>query len=597
MSFLTLALILLSAAVVMVPIFRKLGLGSVLGYLVAGVALGPWGFQWITGVEEILHFSELGVVFLLFLIGLELEPKKLWSLRMPILGMGSAQLGVSALLTGIVLWAMGYGFAAALIGGLGFGLSSTAIALQILEEKNLLSTRVGSHAFSVLLFQDLAVIPMLALLPLLGNEEASGHSGAVAPWIALLILAGVAVLGRFLLRPALRLVASVEAREVFTAFALLLVIGMAVLMQKLGLSMALGAFVAGVLLADSEYRTALETDLEPFKGLLLGLFFLSVGMAIDFGGVLANPIRVGVLVILVVGLKLAAQLGLARLFKLSDPFFFGLVISQVGEFAFVFFGAAKSFGILSESLAGEFMAVTAVSMLTTPLLALFHERIWEPRQRNALRPPDDAIENESPEVIIAGFGRVGQIVGRFLQSQGIRSTVLDHEPDLIENLRKFGFKVYFGDATRPDLLEAAGAREAKLIVNAIDDREESLRFVDMVRENFPNLRILARARNVQHYYELLDRGVHLIERETFDSSLRIGVSVLRELGMPVHQAAKASQRFRRYDERMLQRLYPKRKDTASEYSSQVKQARAQLEGMMAQDQERQAREGGDVWGQ
>ncbi len=318
-------------------------------------------------------------------------------------------------------------------------------------------------------------------------------------------------------------------------------------------------------------------------------------MAINFAGVIAEPLRVAGLVLLVVSVKLAIQYGIGKIFRLSGLPFFAIVLSQVGEFAFVFFGAAKVFGVIDDATASEWIAVTALSMLTTPLLALFHDRVLVPRW-NLSKKEVDVIANENPEVIIAGFGRVGQIVGRFLQSQGVKSTVLDHEPDLIENLRKFGFKVYFGDATRPDLLAAAGAEKAKLLVNAIDDREESLRLVDMVREHFPNLKIFARARNVQHYYELMDRGVEYIERETFDSSLRLGVSVLQDLGLPVHEAVRASQRFRRYDLRMLQRLHPRRNE-AEEFSSQVKLARAQLESMMAQDQERAGRDEAGVWGQ
>ncbi|HEU4374420.1 MAG TPA: glutathione-regulated potassium-efflux system protein KefC, partial [Telluria sp.] len=486
------ALVYLAAAVIAVPIAKRFGMGAVLGYLLAGIAIGPWGLRLISNVDDILHFSEFGVVLLLFMIGLELEPKRLWSLRRPIFGWGGAQVaGVSAALAGAAMLA-GIDWKVALIGALGLSLSSTAIALATLEERNLKTTPTGSAAFSILLFQDIAAIPMIAVVPLLGVAAAQGSGKG---WLGALRVAGVLLAlivgGRYLLRPILRTIAKTGMREIFTAFALLLVISIALLMQWIGMSMALGAFMAGVLLADSEYRHALESDLEPFKGLLLGLFFIAVGMSVDFGVFFASPGLILMLVGAFLAIKIAVLFALARLFAIprSQHALFAFLLSQGGEFAFVVFGAAETAHVFSANVASTLVVVVALSMVTTPLLLLLHDRVLAPLWREAKKRPADIIETQEDHVIIAGFGRFGQIVGRLLLANQIKLTVLDHDPEQIELLRKFGTKVFYGDATRVDLLQAAGAGKARALVVAVDSIEDSLALVDAVRRNFPDLKI------------------------------------------------------------------------------------------------------------
>jgi glutathione-regulated potassium-efflux system ancillary protein KefC len=586
-SLLSNALIYLAAAVLIVPVAKKLGLGAVLGYLLAGVAIGPWGFGFIGAVEDILHFSEFGVVLLLFLIGLELEPKRLWAMRQPIFGSGTAQvLGVAAALALAALLA-GIDWKVAVIAALGLSLSSTAIALATLDERNLKGTPTGAASFAILLFQDIAAIPMIAVVPLLGVAVADAAGGG---WLQALKVAGVigalVLSGRFLVRPALRAIAKSGLREIFTAFSLLLVIAIALLMQSVGLSMALGAFMAGVLLADSEYRHALETDLEPFKGLLLGLFFIAVGMSVDFGVFLAQPwlilglvgaflsIKVGVLYLLATGI------GIPR----SQRALFAFLLSQGGEFAFVVFGAAQAAQVFSGNVASILIVVVALSMVSTPLLLIIHDKFIAPRFRVDKSRKADAIDPNEDHVIIAGFGRFGQIVGRLLTVNKISLTVLDHDPDQIELVRRFGNKVFYGDATRIDLLHAAGAGHARALVVAIDDIDDSLKLVDAVRRAYPDLPIMARARNVTHYYDLMDRGVEIIERETFESALMLGRQVLRQLGFGAYRARQAAHKFRVMNLKGLAQVYPFYKDQ-DQLVSQAKQARDELEAMFALDAE------------
>lgn len=581
------ALIYLAAAVLIVPLAKRLGLGAVLGYLLAGVAIGPWGFGLIEEVDDILHFSEFGVVLLLFLIGLELEPKRLWAMRKPIFGSGAAQvLGVAGALALAGLLA-GVDWKVALIAGLGLSLSSTAIALATLDERNLKGTPTGSASFAILLFQDIAAIPMIAVVPLLGVAAAGQADGGWEQALKVALVIGALVLsGRYLVRPALRAIAKSGLREIFTAFSLLLVIAIALVMQSVGLSMALGAFMAGVLLADSEYRHALETDLEPFKGLLLGLFFIAVGMSVDFGVFLAQPwlilglvaaflaIKIGVL------LLLAKGIGIAR----SQRALFAFLLSQGGEFAFVVFGAAQAARVFTGNVASVLIVVVALSMVCTPLLLILHDRFIAPRFRGDQRRAPDAIDANQDHVIIAGFGRFGQIVGRLLTANKVSLTVLDHDPDQIDLVRKFGSKVFYGDATRVDLLHAAGAAHARALVVAIDDIDDSLRLVDAVRHAFPALTIMARARNVTHYYDLMDRGVQVIERETFESALMLGRQVLQQLGFGAYRARQAAYKFRLMNLKALAKVYPFYKDQ-EQYVSQAKQARDELETMFALDAE------------
>ncbi len=554
------AFVYLLAAVLAVPLSKRMGFGAVLGYLLAGVAIGPWGLGLIREAEDILHFAEFGVVLLLFAIGLELNPARLWAMRKPILGLGAAQVMVTAAILAGIGMAFGLNSSVAVVAAMGLSLSSTAMALQLLNERNLLPTPAGHSGFSVLLFQDIAVIPMLAVIPLLGVSTADEASSGF-DWLALLQAIGVIVLiivgGRFALRPVLRLVAATELREVFTAFSLLLVIATALLMQAAGMSMALGAFLAGVLLAESEYRHALESDIEPFKGLLLGLFFIAVGMSIDFGILLRDPILIAALALGLVAIKAAILFALGRIYGLPArqlPLF-ALVLSQGGEFAFVLFGVAQTFGVFPATITDTLIVTVALSMLTTPLLMVINDRLIAPRLDHTLAPPMDEMEDQGHPVIIAGFGRFGQIVGRLLHANGIDATVLEHDPDHIETLRRFRFKVFYGDACRLDLLRAAGAESAKVLVIAIDEREGTIRLAELVRENFPHLQIISRAWDLAHVFELLEEGVCAFERETFEGALKLGEETLKQLGFTAWRAKQATHRFRAHDEETLREIY------------------------------------------
>jgi glutathione-regulated potassium-efflux system ancillary protein KefC len=579
------ALVYLAAAVALVPIAARLGLGAVLGYLIAGIAIGPWGLGLIRNVEVILHFSEFGVVLLLFVIGLELEPKRLLALRRPIFGWGTAQVaGVAAALAAAAL-AAGIDWRVALVAALGLSLSSTAIALASLGERNLLPTPLGQAGFAILLFQDIAAIPMIALVPVLGVATGPAPGGS---WLAALkvvaVLAALVLAGRYLVRPVLRAIARTELREIFTAFTLLLVISIALLMQWVGMSMALGAFMAGVLLADSEYRHALETDIEPFKGLLMGLFFIAVGMSVDFGVLLAQPWLILGLVTAFLAIKVGVLYGLARVFDLprGQQSLFAFLLSQGGEFAFVVFSAAAAAKVVSAETASILALVVALSMVATPLLLMLHDRVIAPRFRSEKTRPADAIVANENHVIIAGFGRFGQIVGRLLYANQVKLTILDHDPDQVDVLRRFGFEVFYGDATRLDLLHAAGAARARALVLAIDDVDDSLAVADAVRAEFPSLRIMARARNVTHYYQLMDRGVEIIERETFEDALLLGRRVLCELGFGAYQARQAAFKFRQHNKASLQAVYPFYQDQ-KKYVSMAKRARDELNQMFARD--------------
>jgi len=583
------AFVYLLAAVLAVPLSKRLGFGAVLGYLVAGVIIGPWGLGLIREAEAILHFAEFGVVLLLFAIGLELNPGRLWAMRKPILGLGAAQVIITAaILTGIGI-ASGLDSAVAVVAAMGLSLSSTAMALQLLNERNLLPTPAGHSGFSVLLFQDIAVIPMLAVIPLLGvgsTEEASSGFDWHALLQAIAVIGLIVIGGRFALRPVLRLIAATGLREVFTAFSLLLVIGTALLMQAVGMSMALGAFLAGVLLAESEYRHALESDIEPFKGLLLGLFFIAVGMSIDFGILLREPMLIAGLALGLVAMKAIILFALGRVYGLPArqlPLF-ALVLSQGGEFAFVLFGVAQSFGVFPTTITDTLIVTVAVSMLTTPLLMVFNDKLIAQRFDRTPAPPMDEMENQGHPVIIAGFGRFGQIVGRLLHANGIDATVLEHDPDHIETLRRFRFKVFYGDACRLDLLRAAGADSAKLLVIAIDEREGTLRLAELVRENFPHLQIISRAWDVAHVFELLEHGVCAYERETFEGALRLGEEALKQLGCTAWRAKQAAHRFRAHDEETLREIYQHYHDDFEERIRISADARERLREIMQSDE-------------
>lgn len=592
-NWLTGTLVYLAAAVVAVPLARFLGLGSIIGYLAAGILIGPWGLQFVTNPQDMLHFSEFGVVLMLFLVGLELEPRRLWSLRKPIFGWGSVQLfGSAALLTGAA-GLTGLDARTAVVVALGLALSSTAIGLGVLGERGLLNTQSGQRVLSVALLQDVAAIPLLALLPLLAatRVQADGN-GWVDAAKALGVIALIVLGGRLLVRPALRWIARSATPEIFTAASLLLVVATAALTQAVGLSMALGAFLAGVLLAESEYRRELETDLEPFKGLLLGLFFIAVGMSIDFAVVLERPLVIAVAVLGFLLLKAGVLAGMARAMQLPtvERPVFVILLAQGGEFGFVVFQTAAQAGVIAAPMASLLVAAVTISMLATPLLLVAADRWLIPLLAGQSRRTLDEIdEPQHQPVIIAGFGRYGQIIGRMLYANGIQPTVLDVDAEQIEAMRRFGWRVYYGDATRLDLMRTAGAASATVLVLAIDNVAQSISVAKMVRENFPQLKIVARARNVQHYFELLDLGVTLIERETLDSALMSARSVLELLGWEPHQARTLALRFRRHSIDGLLKMAPHRKDEAKLIAA-AKQGRQQLEELFAQEREEAARQ-------
>ncbi|MBG9389516.1 glutathione-regulated potassium-efflux system protein KefC [Caenimonas aquaedulcis] len=587
-AWLTNSLIYLGAAVFAVPLSRALGLGSIIGYLAAGIAIGPWGLALVTNAPDILHFAEFGVVLMLFLVGLELEPRRLWSLRRPIFGWGSAQvLGCAALLCVAAMLA-GQTWRVSLVAALGLALSSTAIALQVMGERNLLPTSSGQSGFSILLFQDVAAIPILALLPLLGgvadNDAADANRWLEAAKIVA-VIGGIVLGGRLLLRPLLRWIAKSKTPEIFTAASLLLVVAIAALMQLVGLSMALGAFLAGVLLAESEYRRELETDIEPFKGLLLGLFFIAVGMSIDFGVLMRSPGLMAAVVIGFLAIKAAVIYTLSRLMDLpmQERPVFTLLLAQGGEFAFVVFQAATGAGVIAPETSSLLIGAVAVSMLLSPVILVAVDKLLLPRWANCNVPKLAEIsEQQHAPIIIAGFGRYGQIIGRLLGAQGLGATVLDHDADMIEAARSFGYKVFYGDATRLDLLRTAGAETAKILMIAVDDKEQSLAIVDLAREHFPHLELIVRAKDVTHWNELRDRGVMHVERELFESSLRSARSVLEALGYAPHEARAHAMRFRRHNLELFEQMYPHRKDRAK-LIAVIKQGRAQLEEQMAQE--------------
>ena len=601
-SWLTNSFIYLSAAVVAVPLAKKLGLGSIIGYLAAGMAIGPWGLGLVSNVQDILHFAEFGVVLMLFLVGLELEPRRLWSMRRPIFGWGSAQvLGCAVLITGVGLLC-GVAWQTALVAGFGLALSSTAIALQAIGERNLMPTSSGKAGFSILLFQDVAAIPILALMPLLAlsgiNPEVNG--AAAQPDIALSALKVVAVIfgvivgGRLLLRPLLRWIANSGTPEIFTATSLLLVVGIAALMLAVGLSMALGAFLAGVLLAESEYRRELETDIEPFKGLLLGLFFIAVGMSIDFGVLRDSPGLMAAILLGFLSLKLVLIYGLSALMKLpyQERPVFVVLLAQGGEFAFVVFQAAAGAKVFSAQTSSLLIGAVALSMLLSPLLLVAIDKLLLPRyarSKGSQNGPalSEISEPQTAPVIIAGFGRYGQIVGRLLLAQGIAPTVLDHDAEMVESVRAFGYRVFYGDATRLDLLRTAGATTAGVLVVAVDDVGQSLKIVDLAKEHFPHLQIVARARDVTHWNALRDRGVMRVERELFESSLRSARGVLELLGHSPDDARQSALSFRQHNLALFETLYPHHKDRAKVIAG-AKQGRAQLEAQMAQERQQRS---------
>jgi monovalent cation:proton antiporter-2 (CPA2) family protein len=554
MSVLAETLIYLLAAVISVPISRRLGFGSVLGYLAAGIIIGPFGFAFVADAEHILHFAELGVVFLLFVVGLELKPSRLWVMRRMVFGLGAAQVVVSAAAIALVAWALGLAVNAAIVIGLILGLSSTAFVLQMLAEKKQLSMAHGRAAFSILLFQDLAAIPLIAVLPLLGaNAFFDGGIDFTQIGLMLMSIAGLIVGGRFLLRPILRIAAQSGIPEIFTATALLVVIGSSLLMQVAGMSMVLGAFIAGMLLADSEYRHQLEADIAPFKGLLLGLFFIAVGMMVNVGLLLEMPGRILLIAALLMVTKALVLYPLARMFGMCDSaaaIKLAAALSQGGEFAFVLFGIARAEQALALHLIDELVLAVTVSMMMTPLLFGLAERLGS-RTRKPTQPDYDVPDGDHHEVLIAGFGRVGQIVGRLLRIIGKPFTALESDSGQVDFVRRYGSTVHYGDASRLDLLRAAGAEHARIFVLAISDLEQSIRIAEAVTRHYPHLTIIARARNRRHAHKLMDVGVKHIFRETLLSSLAMTELVLSNLGYGDDDAKRVINAFCERDAKLL----------------------------------------------
>ena len=599
-AFLLQFFIFLASAAIAVPIAKKLGLGSVLGYLIAGIVIGPFCLSIIHDVEEVMHFTEFGVVMMLFLVGLELKPSLLWQMRLPILGMGGGQVLLSAAaITAIGLIFIPWQQALAI--GLILALSSTAIVLQTLQEKGQMDTVAGRSVFSVLLFQDLAVIPMLAGLPLLATMAIAGGGhhetvlfdiselpNVLKTLVTIGAIAFVLVAGKFACQPIFRTIAATGVREIFVAAALGLVIGTSLLMMLVGLSPALGAFLAGVVLADSEFRHELESDIEPFKGLLLGIFFISIGASLNF--TLINE-KLNLILALTAGLiaiKWLILVLVSVVFKIDkkERSLFAIALAQGGEFAFVLFQFAKSNGVLGLDTIEPLISAVAISMFLAPILFLLHEKLTANKDEQESKPTDDAITHSGHKVILAGFGRLGTDVGRFLMSAGVKPVILDHDASNVSVLRKLGFEVYYGDATRLDLLESAGAAEAELLVITIGERERAHHLVELVKKHYPNLKIVISAHNRESAFELMDLGLENIHRETFGSALNVGQDVMQQLGMDPYEAYRLSRFFKHKEQELMPALYAKRCQE-EQYISLYQKHHQHLEKLMTYDQQEQ----------
>lgn len=570
------AIIYLLSAVICVPIFKKLGLSSILGYLFAGILIGPYVLHLIGHEgENIMHFAEFGVTMMLFLIGLELDPFKFWRMRRIIVGMGLLQvLGTTAILFIVCSMVLRWNWQPTLAISLALTLSSTAIVMQTLKEKGLTKTSMGRSSFAVLLFQDIAVIPILAILPLLADGDINNKNisqsliSNLDPWLQTGIVFGtiglVYVGGRYVIIPLLHVVAKTRLQELFTASALLLVMGVSYMMQLVGLSPALGAFIAGLVLANSEFRHELEGDIAPFKGLLLGLFFIGVGASINFNIIMADPVFIIVFCTIFNILKFFVLIMVGKVYKKSPDqnLLFAFALSQAGEFGFVILGFAEQLNLMPSTLSNQMMAVIALSMIGTPFLLLINEKWIDPYfgVKEKAKAKYDKIEEEENEVVIAGFGNFGSTIGRLLKANGIPATVLDMDSDRVDSLRKLGFKVYYGDASRLELLKAAGCENAKLFIAAIDNPRVNLQVVEMIKKHFPHLKILARARNRNDAFELVDMGINDFYRENLYSAVNLGIDALVEMGHRRYTATRQGQRFIRFDEEATFRLAEKRHD-------------------------------------
>lgn len=597
---LLMALIYLGAAIIAVPLAKRLGLGSVLGYLLAGILIGPYALGLVGDQTEVMHFAEFGVVMMLFLVGLELHPARLWRMRHAILGLGGLQVTLTAaVLFALCYWLLPLPWQSALAIGLMLALSSTAIVLQSLEEKGWLRIEAGQNAFSVLLFQDIAVIPMLALLPLLAFAPTSAptaHSNLIQDLpvlaqvgISTTLIAAIILAGKYVSAPLFRFIAETRMREIFTVFALFLVVAIALLMQLVGLSPALGTFLAGVVLAESDFRHELEADIEPFKGLLLGLFFVAVGANIDFALLADNFADVLLMVLILITVKAVILFALAHIFKLASghKLLFTLALAQGGEFAFVLLTTSSSLQILTTEQVNLVTLVVAISMLMAPLLLILYERLQR-RSNSNNTPAYDKPEHiaASKNVIIAGYGRFGQVIGRLLSAQGYDITVLDHSPSQIELLRRFGTQVFYGDAGRKELLDAAGAEHAQMLVIAIDDADKTLTIIELAKKHYPHLKLVARARDRRHAYQLIGADIDAFNRETVDSAINLAVESLQLLGNSEPDAQRAGELFRNHDRESLLQLAELWGDDHS-YGVAVRQRMDDLKHVLAQDKQAQ----------
>ena len=591
-GFLIQSFVFFGSAVVAVVLSSRLGLGSVAGYLLAGIAIGPFGLKLVDQVEDVRPFAELGVVFLLFVIGLELEPKRLWQMRVRLLSLGLSQVVGTIALIVAVAWIAGIDWRVGVVAGMALSLSSTALALQPLTERGAMTSQGGRSVFAILLFQDIAVIPMLALLPAIGGAGAGFSWGGLG--FAGLVIGATLVGGHFLAQPVFRHIAHTRQREIFTAFALLMVLGIAWGFESAGLSMALGTFLAGVLLAESEYRHEIEAAVDPFKGLLLGLFFISVGMGADFDLLLKRPLLILGLIVGLFALKSVVLGIIARVARLplSERPLFILLLAQGGEFAFVLLTLGVQHEVLPEDTAHAMTLAVALSMLTTPFLLVFHDKVLAPRFADQAKRAPDA--PEAAKVIVAGLGRVGQVVARLLNAAGYQPTLLDDDPDHVEQSRRFGFRVFYGDATRLDLLEAAGARSADFLIIALNDPDATTRLAQLAAKHFPKLRVIARARDMRHMFELRDLGVEYVERETFRSALALGEATLAAVAGNPERGKRAAHSFAEHDNLVLSKLYEVHQLDPDAHVSVSNELRDQFARTLSADEALETRAGGEA---
>ncbi|NUN09020.1 MAG: cation:proton antiporter [Ignavibacteriaceae bacterium] len=607
-GFFTQSIIYLAAAVLCVPLAKKLGLSSVIGYLIAGMLIGPFllGFVGEEG-KDIMHFAEFGVVMMLFLIGLELEPQNLWRMRKLILGAGLSQVAGTTIFIAAAAIFSGLAWNQSLAVALAIAMSSTAIVMQSLKEKGLMQSAAGQHSFAVLLFQDISVIPILAIIPLLAltvtdiSSEHVSYLETFPGWVQTLVVLSavglVILIGRYAIVPLLRLVARTRLRELFTASALLIVIGIAYLMTLVGLSPALGTFLAGVILAGSEFRHELESDLDPFKGLLLGLFFMAVGASINFNLIAEQPWIIFSSTLLIMAGKFAVLFIIGKVFRLSigQNLIFSIGLAGVGEFAFVLFSFISQLRITGQETTDMLMAITAISMAVSPVLMLINEKFLLVKFGVSKKPEQDADKiDEQHKVIIAGFSHFGSTIGRFLRANGVEATILDNNTDTVDLLRRMGFKVFYGDATRPDLLESAGAAEAKILISAVDSPETAIQISETVKKHFPRLQLLVRSKNRFDAYELMDIGITDIYRENLDTSIRLGRDVLVKLGFRSYSVHRAAQNFLRYDEEAMKDLAAQRHNM-KEYISGVREKIGLQEALLRRDLDYNPSETDHAW--